>query len=1118
MLDWILKYKVRVPGAPRKTPAAGTADPAAGTAANAATTAAKEAGPGAGAKGSKAAAAKKAAPAAPVIDWDARLQAALGDNAALLALAQAPAPLPTKLAAINALAGEDALKEAERAFRSHDRRVHSLAKQRAQALRTQRETRAQAAKLIDAAQALAAEALIPVNSAVELDRAWSALDAALLQPEQREAFAALTTQLSALTRQRADHEAALKRWTSDARKAVEQLHTACTDTASGAQPASLLSEATASAQALATAAPPGAQAAAPAVALNEGVATARALAERLALLDKILEPGLNQGLNQGNQGLEQGLKQGLDPVPDPTPDRVPDPAVDPAVDPVVDEALPRPLPGPEPVASAAPTSEPPVAVDPVQADVPVQAADEEPAQSLSASPVQTAVEELPPAPSENPPEAEPEGLVAAATAAATPVEIDGQAQSDARADASTDAPADAPEYALTDAPADTPEYAPPSLPVEPPASAPAPVAAKATPLRPAQQWKLLPPLADSRLNSLLESRFEAWQRAQEDTRQQQRAQRREQAQEHKRAVRSERGDALDAVLTRAEARLAEGLVAETHKHLIEVDELLHAGAAAEALRPRIDRLQAGYAELRGWQHWAGSRARDDLTQEAEVLASSCAPGPEGQAPKLQLKAHADLIDNLRARWKELDRLGGASSRALWQRFDTALKAAYEPLAAHKAAQGAVREQNLAARRQLLDTLEGVAVPAADEAQADTDLRPAIVALEQFRVEWRKLGPLEHTVPHKARDKLAERMDAAVLRLQAPLDGAWGRAQEDRKALIERAQALAASAQAAAGASSAGGRDLVGEVRTLQAQWQQCAKALPLPRNAENALWTAFRSALDAVFSAREAAFSARDAEFKAYADERVALIERLEALGEAKPADTKRTLAEVDALWQRAGPAPRAQAAALEQRFWRAREATLQWLAGSHQRSWLATCDALASKLALCEVRERDAAGVDAGAATPADATAPADADADADADKGPAGDASAATLAEQWAALPVLPEVWEAALRQRAGLAAAAAPTAHAALSHDAVLLQLEAAWNLPSAPAFAAARRELQLQAMKAALETRRTRAAEQEPVAPDQWLAEALRRPTGEPPQRERLRAVLVALRQRGAAGKG
>ena len=42
------------------------------------------------------------------------------------------------------------------------------------------------------------------------------------------------------------------------------------------------------------------------------------------------------------------------------------------------------------------------------------------------------------------------------------------------------------------------------------------------------------------------------------------------------------------------------------------------------------------------------------------------------------------VNSLRERWKELDKLGGATSRTLWQRFDAALKTAYLPVVAHLA--------------------------------------------------------------------------------------------------------------------------------------------------------------------------------------------------------------------------------------------------------------------------------------------------------------------------------------------------------------------------------------------------------------------------------------------------
>jgi hypothetical protein len=77
-----------------------------------------------------------------------RLQAALGDDDALLALASERAPLDVKLAAVGAIAGEAALKRAESEFRDHDRRVHRLAKQRHAMAVAQRETRARAAAVI----------------------------------------------------------------------------------------------------------------------------------------------------------------------------------------------------------------------------------------------------------------------------------------------------------------------------------------------------------------------------------------------------------------------------------------------------------------------------------------------------------------------------------------------------------------------------------------------------------------------------------------------------------------------------------------------------------------------------------------------------------------------------------------------------------------------------------------------------------------------------------------------------------------------------------------------------------------------------------------------------------
>ena len=456
------------------------------------------------------------------------------------------------------------------------------------------------------------------------------------------------------------------------------------------------------------------------------------------------------------------------------------------------------------------------------------------------------------------------------------------------------------------------------------------------------------------------------------------------------------------------------------------------------MRARVDALQAGYAQLKGWQHWAGGRARDELVLQAEALAAATGGAAQVRTVKLSTRQQAEVIDDMRARWKELDRLGGATSRSLWQRFDAALKVAYEPVAAQVAAQRAAREQNLLARQQLIAALDSLTLPDIEGDPVAPDWRSLAGALDHFQTEWRKLGPLEHTVPHKARDKLVERMNAAVGRIEAPLREARRAARLTREQLIARAHALGTEVSA-----GTPGRELVDRVRELQMGWQQHARALPLARADENALWTEFKTAIDAIFSARDAAFNARDAEARANGAERAALIERLEALSaDMAPAELKRTLAEVEASWQKAGPTARSDAAALDARFRHAREAARQYLAGTAQRQWHATCDALLAKLALCEEME---SSVDRAAAQ--------------------------ALLAQRWSALPVLPAPWEQALGQRAGLpGAAGVGKPQSTLATDELLLQAEASWGLASPPAFESARRMLKLQAMKLAMEGRR------------------------------------------------
>ena len=964
-------------------------------------------------------------------EWAAPLQAAMGDDAALLGVAQAAgSPLATKLAAVSALTAEAALRQAEKHFRNHDRKVHKLAKQRLEAVVAQREARAKAQGLIAATEALGAEAVVPVNHLVALDRDWAALGVSQLEPEQVARFAELRAALDARVREAGERQQQVQRWTAQAESVLTEVRAAMGAAAAEGAAADL-------------AAPLQAVQAALAV-CPEAPATA-ALAQAL----------------RAAQALADGVQQRLQLLQD----------------------LQAPVPAAQAVESAAPDA---VAAEPE-------------AKEVAAEPATPEVTEA----------AEPVVTVAEATEAAEAVE-----------DAVEVAPEATEASPLVEAEtqAETPTDAAPLAPAESePSPAPvvpaAPAAPKPTPPSAAALWQALPAVADAALAQALQQRFEAHQQAVRAAAAAAAPARVKPAESTKPAPKAspkaqrtptpEQQQQLDELLQTAEAAQAEGQLTPLQAALQAIDTALEAmpGLVPSARwRHGHQTLLAERARLRGWQQWGGARARDDLADEAEALArfTVAAADPEHKGPKLQIKAHADAIQQLRNRWKELDRLGAVASQSLWQRFDAALHIAYEPVGAQMAVLKAARQQNLAERQALLDTLEAlpegppegsleVGEGTSPEAQGEAVhhfWKEQMRALDRFQTAWRQLGPPEHTVPSAARNALMARHRAALDRVAQPLQQARQVAAEQREQLILQVESLLQGN--GQGNGRGGPNDAPQRVRDLQAQWQHQARQLPLARGVEGALWTRFKAATDAVFAQRDAAFHARDAELAANLAECQALIDRVAALATVDDnAEIKRTLAEAERLWRQGGELPRGAGPAMEAKYHAARSAAAQRLADSAHRGWQAQCDAATAALALCQAREQGTA----------DAAEP---------------DA----LEARWAAVAAvgaMPAPWQAALQQRwqreVGSAAASGPLASDAL--DTVLLQLESALDLHTPPPWQEARRKLKLLALKTAMEgggAPATGAAQQV-----QWLATLLAQRGLNEAQQQRLNALLAAVRQ-------
>jgi len=314
------------------------------------------------------------------------------------------------------------------------------------------------------------------------------------------------------------------------------------------------------------------------------------------------------------------------------------------------------------------------------------------------------------------------------------------------------------------------------------------------------------------------------------------------------------------------------------------------------LRERHQALRAEHRRLLDWQRWGGARARDELLAQAERLAqASMVPSAEPDASEdpepaepprarrpaaLNLKQHAAQIQALRQQWRQLDQQAAPAGQALWQRFDHALQTAYAPVAAQQALLKAARQQNLAQREALLAELEAC-TPAPGQGEGDTSAwRHAGQALARFQAAWRKLGPLEHTVPAAARDALQQRLNRALAQIDTPLQQARSEAAARREQLIARAEALRQEAGAARAAS-----DPLRRLRELQADWTEEARRSVLPRSLEASLWSRFKAAADGVLAAREQQQASRDAELAAARDaersKQAAWALQCEALGAA---------------------------------------------------------------------------------------------------------------------------------------------------------------------------------------------------------------------------------------------
>lgn len=475
-------------------------------------------------------------------------------------------------------------------------------------------------------------------------------------------------------------------------------------------------------------------------------------------------------------------------------------------------------------------------------------------------------------------------------------------------------------------------------------------------------------------------------------------------------------DAMEAALQQGSL----GTAAELDKSLKESRE--KGMRLTPAQSDRLAHVRGELKRLSDWARWGGNVSREELIKNVETLATQ----------NLPMSELAKKVGSMRERWKALDSLSGAAPKSLWERFDAACSAAYAPAAAHFRQLADERHANAARGEKLL---EEARAEIARLQSGEADWKHVAGTVQRLRLAWSHLGAIDR----KEKKRLDTLFTEALNVMQAPLEEQRKGEMAEREAIIEEAAAI-----------DPHDRHAIDTMRALQQRWQEHARALPLERKSEQALWQRFRAVCDDVFQRRKDSMHEADIERRAHEAAKEAISARLEAAApEATPATMGKLLREAQAEWQAIGPVPRAHEARVEKRYHAAVALVQQHADQVRRAAGMAQATQLRDKLRLVQELEAAVAG----------------------------GEDAAADWEARWSALPAVDAELERTLRTRFDAAVQALSGDRAAyagllernrdvLLHD--LLRMEIGAGIDSGPEFARERLKLQVEVLQSSLKS--------------------------------------------------
>lgn len=481
-------------------------------------------------------------------------------------------------------------------------------------------------------------------------------------------------------------------------------------------------------------------------------------------------------------------------------------------------------------------------------------------------------------------------------------------------------------------------------------------------------------------------------------------------------------DTMDAM----EAALQQGSLGAAADHDKTLKEAREKGMRlTPAQSDRLAHLRAELKRLSDWARWGGNVSREELIKTVEALPTQ----------QLAMSELAKKVGSMRDRWKALDSLSGAAPKSLWERFDAACTAAYAPAAAHFRHLADERHANAARGQALVDEAQAEIARLRD---GSVEWKHVAGTVQRLRLAWSHLGAIDR----KEKKRLDALFTDALNVLQGPLEEQRKAEMAEREAIIEEAAAI-----------DPHDRHAIDTMRALQQRWQDHARALPLERKSEQALWQRFRAVCDDVFQRRKESMHEADIERRAHEAAKEAISARLEAAAaDVTPTTAGKLLRDAQAEWQAIGPVPRAHEARVEKRFHAAVALVQGRVEEARRAAGVAQAGMLRDKLRLVQELEHAVTS----------------------------GDASDVDWDARWTALPALDADMERTLRGRfdAALDALRGPAEarstyarrldenRAKLLHE--LLRQEIGAGIDSGPEFARERLKMQVEVLQTSLKS--------------------------------------------------